>query len=385
MRRNGVTRGVLLMVTSVLGVLLLTTGVGSAATRHVETNGVDDPGCGAPTSPCRTITHAIARAGAGGRVVVGPGRYGDLDEDGVLGGVGEEPVPGPCGCMIHITQRVTIESTAGAGATVLRAPILNTLVKIEADDVVFGKPNRGFTLTGGFQGLVLNSPFSGGKIEDNVFLGSTHAVSIGGSDHTIAGNAAIGNAGEGFVIGGIASTGIKFIDNLASGNGQSGVTLAGQRFKATGNVASNNDNVGFRVSYTGVDATFSGNIAVGNGDKGIVLGTATTLSAMPIARRNVATGNRRGGIFIGGAVQVTESNIFGNGVILDGIGPGGGTLNCGITYAASLTIPAENNFWGASTGPGADPADAACNKGTGSIDTVPFATKAFGIPSGAGQ
>jgi hypothetical protein len=63
----------------------------------------------------------------------------------------------------------------------------------------------------------------------------------------------------------------------------------------------------------------------------------------------------------------------------------GGLLNCGIISGLPTPVVAEANFWGASTGPGADPADAVCLKGAGSVDASPFATEPFNVKPGAGR
>ena len=46
------------------------------------------------TAPCRSISRGIANAADGDTIVVGPGRYGDLDRDGTLSEPNEE---GPSG------------------------------------------------------------------------------------------------------------------------------------------------------------------------------------------------------------------------------------------------------------------------------------------------
>jgi len=79
---------------SLVPMLLLAIGVAVAdsATLNVANNGVDSDICGAASAPCRSISQAIANAADGDTVVVGPGRYGDLNGDGRLGGPGEEAV-----------------------------------------------------------------------------------------------------------------------------------------------------------------------------------------------------------------------------------------------------------------------------------------------------
>src|SRR5262247_2574920 len=57
----------------------------------VANNGIDSTTCGSSGAPCRSISQAIAHASEGDTVVVGPGRYGDLNGNRILGEVGEEP------------------------------------------------------------------------------------------------------------------------------------------------------------------------------------------------------------------------------------------------------------------------------------------------------
>lgn len=77
-----------LLIVAALGALVATSA--EAATVFAANNGVDGPSCGAKSSPCRSITQAIAVAAPADKVIVGPGSYGDLDCDGVVGEPGEE-------------------------------------------------------------------------------------------------------------------------------------------------------------------------------------------------------------------------------------------------------------------------------------------------------
>src|SRR5262249_25629681 len=73
------------------------------ATLYVENNGVDGAGCGTiKTNACRSISPATAFAIAGDRIIVGPGRYGDLNRNHTLGETGEETPSSGCGCMLSI-------------------------------------------------------------------------------------------------------------------------------------------------------------------------------------------------------------------------------------------------------------------------------------------
>src|SRR5687768_2789620 len=69
---------------------------------HVANNGVDTSTCGARDDPCRSITQAIANAKAGDTLLVGPGRYGDVNGNDVLGEPEEEMPAADCRCAVHI-------------------------------------------------------------------------------------------------------------------------------------------------------------------------------------------------------------------------------------------------------------------------------------------
>jgi hypothetical protein len=59
------------------------------------------------TSPCRSITRAIARAVDGDHIVGGPGVYGDIDHDGQSITPGDEVAPADCDCAIFIDKAVS--------------------------------------------------------------------------------------------------------------------------------------------------------------------------------------------------------------------------------------------------------------------------------------
>ena len=52
------------------------------AALYVTNNGVDNQACGTKAAPCRSISQAIAYAKDGDKILVGPGRYGDLNGNG---------------------------------------------------------------------------------------------------------------------------------------------------------------------------------------------------------------------------------------------------------------------------------------------------------------
>jgi len=132
--------------------LAIAGGVARAAVLNVSTDGVDALTCGTKVSPCRSICQAIANAGAGDKILVGPGRYGDLNGNGMFGEAGEEraEIGVGCQCLIHLKKPLTLTSRDGAGVTVFDAGgAAISVVQIDANDVVFGAPKKGFMVTGG--------------------------------------------------------------------------------------------------------------------------------------------------------------------------------------------------------------------------------------------
>jgi hypothetical protein len=74
--------------------------------------------------------------------------------------------------------------------------------------------------------------------------------------------------------------------------------------------------------------------------------------------------------------KIEKNDIFAN----VGCGLQNGNTGGSIHYAGVTGLDAMNNYWGAATGPGPDPADqagGACNPNGGSTTVAPFATKPF--------
>lgn len=100
-------------------------------------------------------------------------------------------------------------------------------------------------------------------------------------------------------------------------------------------------------------------------------------------RYNTATGNARAGIVVGSAfsnsladIEIANNNIFGNGVAAMWAG---GPVNCGLYNYSETKLTAGQNYWGAPTGPGVDPADEVCDRVPGTTDVARFATRPLAV------
>jgi hypothetical protein len=317
-----------------------------AATLHVAANGIDSVTCGGFATPCRSLSRAIVNASAGDRIIVGPGRYGDLDRDGVFNEAGEEAGPGVLGspAIILVDKRLTIESRDGAGATILDGSgSMFSVVVILADDTVFGKPSKGFTLTGAGQA----------------------GLRVAAEGVTVAGNVAVANGGSGFSL---AGNDHEFHDNKAIANGGSGATFAGfpftvgVRVNVRSNLSAHNGEQGFHFArITGVDVRR--NVVLGNRLSGIEADDETDLALV----QNSFVANGRFGAHLEGQATIDRTNVYGN--LGDATFP-----NCGLRHLGAGLI--TNVFFGAATGPGPDPADADC----GTVAVTSFATAEINVP-----
>lgn len=350
--------------------LLSSTGpTADAAVLQVANNGLDGPACGSKTAPCRSITRAVDLAAPGDTIVVGPGRYGDLDRDGTLGEANEE---GPeIAALIVIDKAVTVESVTGAPSTIIDVAGFNrAAVRITASGARFGRAKKGFTLFDSFgNGVSIEDPASNVVVEGNHAILTNSGFLAGGTGggNVIAGNVASANA---LGVGLASAGGAVARSNLAVANTGDGFAAGGtgtQRFE--GNVALANEDFGFTGGLYD-EAVLVGNVAVGNRE-GLRGGNGGALTVTGFA----AIANRQAGVHNQGTttVSVTASNLIGNGT--QSIG---GSFNCG-TITETPPLTAANVFWGAATGPGDDPADDVCDVGAGATAVTPFATKPFKI------
>lgn len=311
-----------------------------ARTIRVASNGDDTSPCGDRGDPCRSISHGIFNAVPGDTVLVGPGRYGDLNGDGSLGGVGEETGDFSNSAILHVDTAVRIISTHGAAVTVIDASQMSSgaiPVVITAPHAQFGAHGRGFTL----------------KAQPNFFA----LVALSATDATVAGNIGT-NAATAFFSEG---EGIVLKHNFAYGN------IVGYEIRGAGKVlrnAASGNVLGFTVYETG--ATLRGNTASANDHTGFAIapsGNGITLIG------NLATGNRTAGFRVdrGGSALIIRNNIFGQ--------------FCGILNDSGTRIVATHNYWGAASGPGPDPADPVCNLDiTSDTVAIPYSPSPIRVP-----
>ena len=318
-----------------------------AATRYVADTGSDGASCGITlASACRSITQAVELANPGDTILVGPGRYGDLNRNGILGEPGEElgylTPPASCSCVLRIEKRVIIISSGGAAVTVIDGRSVDVIQNVFLTTVggEFGRPGKGFTLTGtkvrNGHGIVLDAG-DVWLVRGNQVIFTGFGDSTGNGISTVN-NAAIrieGNQVAGWHIG-IESRGAATVSKNQVWRNAEGILAAG------GSVV--------------------GNVATANGN-GIHVNGSTKVTSNAVYANDVA------GIFVLSPFSgvITKNNMFGNG----------GSDNCGLMNNGVIGLKATNNYWGAATGPGAPPADNVCNFSGGTTTTSPSATEPF--------
>lgn len=325
-----------------------------AETLYVANNGVDvATSCGPKASPCRSISQAIANAVPFDTIVVGPGRYGDLDNSGSIGGTGEEngaQCPSrPCfpDTMIHVKKRLIIRSSHGAAETVIDARFIDreATVTMSAGGE-FGRPGYGFTVT---------QP--GASSHGN-------GISIESGEVKVRGNQVIASFFSTFPGNGIfvAGPGPVLVEGNQVVGWDTGIWATGAGKTIGKNQVALNV-LGIHADGFSLDAQILGNVATANG-LGIVLSRPADVVG------NAANGNQSEGFRISGFVpnSFAKNNMVGNGEIGD---------ECGVRNQAGPPLDLANNYWGAATGPGAAPANLVCENV--SSTTTPFAIKPFTV------
>jgi parallel beta-helix repeat protein len=337
-----------------------------AVVRYVANTGVDGADCGPITSPCRSISRAIALAASGDRIVVGPGRYGDVDRDSHFGSPGDEAVASFCGGCLAITKVVTVESSAGAAATIIEIWNAAVVVAINATGAVFGKHDKGFTVKGPGTGIW--------AMADDVTVQGNHV--------TAGERGILVERDKGVPLPVDAND--RLLENVITcpqGTGREtlGIEVVVSGVAVSGNVIRSCTD---GITVDGNDTVISDNHVVDN-----VRGIVVSAGANTTIRRNVLAGHEQAAVYVGTfgtsdptAVTLTSNNFADNGVFPD---PTAGP-NCAVVNFTPDLVNAERNFWGAASGPGPDPADRSCPT-AGLIDTAPYLTRAVTITNQAGR
>jgi hypothetical protein len=355
----------------------------AGVTWRVQNFGVDMANCGTATQPCRSITQAINKAEAGDTVLVGPGRYGDINGDGDFSDSGDEQ--GDSSVITLARSGIRIISQEGAAVTLIDATgsSFNTAVMIVARGSQFGAAGHGFRVlaVGRLLGIDVQDVSSHIRVAGNVVMGGAEAsyrFPTRGRASVIADNIAIDTNGPGFigqdnVLDPGADGPTRVVRNIAIRN-RVGFIVGGPDLVFVDNVADDNvqgaflggDNVVVRRNFVGA-----------SGREGMLI--SGTLKAFT---DNSVIGSRGPGItlFNGtSAAQFSRNNIFGNGAS-ETIFAGEPQPNCGLYNASRMNLAAPNNFWGAPNGPGPDPADAVCNFPGSSTVVDPVAVRPFRTP-----
>ena len=324
-----------------------------AATWFVADRGTDGAGCGVvSTTPCRSITQAIAHAIDGDTISVAPGRYGDRNRNGILGEVGEENGPPACSCVLLVDKAVILISSVGAAVTLIDGRTVDVIrnVMIADDGAEFGRPGKGFTVV-----ETAYEPVNGSNHSDGIVI-AANGVMVRGNQvlfnggHLTTGNAA-SSGGRGIHTGNQLHS-VRIEGNLVTDwnigiDGRHGITVSKNQ------VADNN--TGIRADGGSV----VGNVAVNNFVGIDVTGSAIVTGNSTYA--NSLAGFEVHGLFSG---VISKNNMFGNG--------------CGVRNFVT-GLAATNNYWGAPKGPGAGPADSMCDIQFATSDVTPFATKPFAV------
>jgi hypothetical protein len=83
---------------------------------YVSPTGVDDAGCGASTSSCLTISHAISEALPNTTIILTPGTYTQTS-------------------TLTLTKTITLTSRDGTGSAVIAGESIDNVILIENDNV----------------------------------------------------------------------------------------------------------------------------------------------------------------------------------------------------------------------------------------------------------
>jgi hypothetical protein len=366
----------------------------------VANNGFDSGSCGAQAAPCRSISQAITNAPVGAFIRVGPGRYGDLNRNGAYDAGDEGPRTAGRQGLIQIEKAVRISSTHGAELTTIdfgpNAASPRAVVAIRTSGVYFGDVGRGFTLVGDdTAGIRMEGPPAKRNVTivGNIvsgFHGAAIYVYTGGDTITIADNV-IARSSLGLSVNlyhPSGPTGPLVIARNTIRENDGAFSLIATNVRFISNVIDGNHVQGGGV-WAGSGIVMEHNFFIGNGGQAALwVSQRASDSAPPLIDRfvlNTVVGNAGVGVQLFGRpiARFEQNNIYGNGVGSSVGAPG--LPNCGLWATGGFPggdMVAANNFWGAATGPGPDPADGAgpgsgCDVEGAQTVVTPFATTPF--------
>jgi parallel beta-helix repeat protein len=332
--------------------------VAEAGTRLVAQTGADGPNCGVDAATaCRSISRAIAIANVGDTILVGPGRYGDLNMNGILGDIpGEETGSPGCSCVLSMNKNLIILSSAGAAMTMIdgsTVDVVQTVVVLSVGGE-FGRPRKGFTVT-------QTRRFDAGL---NKFTG--HGIGIHAENVKIRGNKVVHIAENATTGTGIFTVNAATI--IIEGNRVSNWRI-GIEVRVAGDVTvRKNEAIDNVVGIEATGGIVVANLATANGTGFHLRGGATVTSNA--AFKNHAFGFTVASDFAG---TISKNNMIGNKPL--------GAFGCGLINQHIVELNATNNYWGTDDGPGLPPADQVCDSrnqpGVGTTRTTPFATQPF--------
>lgn len=333
-----------ILIASVVAIALVIAAApaASAATRYVAVTGTDGPSCGIDAlSACRSIGQAIINATPGDTILVGPGRYGDLNLDGFLGGPGEERGAPGCGCVLALNKNVILVSSGGAAVTMIdgRTVDVQTNVLLITVGGEFGRPGKGFYVTD-------TARYNGSYYESSGIVIDSENVLVRGNQVFFSRTAQAGRTAYGIIT--VNDAPLRIEGNQVTGwyVGISGRGAA---------IISKNQVVGNRyvgIASTGGDVV--GNVVTGTYGHGIAVYYSASVTTNAVSMN----GN---GIYVGAPFNgsVTKNNLSGN--------------RCALINDGVYVLQAPNNYWGRPEGPGVS-FDRICDWYT---PVTPVATKPF--------
>ncbi len=267
----------------------------------VANDGMDHADCGSSFDPCRSITQGIARAHAlrRARVVLGPGIYGDLNQDGDTLDIGEDRYP------VQI-DGISVSSIGGASRTIFKVVDTRFLPDDGILSVGDGGALAGLTIAGTFahRGLRVR----GAGAARNVVL---HGLDVGA--WVEAGGSLVGALVLKSRNAGIFVTGGAVAESIVVGTSRIGFRLDGAGSRATDCQAIRNGTFGFML--TGTDVVVLRGLALANRSDGFTISADRSL-----LKDSEAVANGARGITVNAADAVLQGSFVaanrGDGLVL---------------------------------------------------------------------